>query len=121
MARRKTVYEKRPKRRRHVESILKSKFNGVAICCYCGKVIEREAVTLDHIVPVSKGGTDRIGNMALCCATCNNKKGDDEWEPKYRTLTDLPPERRPPKIKRPWRSRKTVPELGTIGDMWPSS
>ena len=120
MARRKTVYEKKPRKRRYVEAVLKNKFNGVAICGYCGEAIADDEVTLDHVVPVSKGGTDRVKNMVLCCTTCNNKKGDKEWEPKYRTLKDLPPERRPPKKRRPSR-RRTAPVLGTIGDVWPDS
>ena len=32
--------------------------------------------TIDHIVPLSKGGTDKIENMQAACARCNAEKGD---------------------------------------------
>lgn len=111
MARRKTLYEKHPHRRREVEGKLIKRFNGIAICAYCGIEAEGEDVTLDHVIPVSRGGTDRMSNMVLCCAKCNTKKGNKMWEPKYRKLKDLSPERRPPK--------RTKPPIATVGDAWP--
>ena len=32
-------------------------------------------LTIDHIVPVSKGGTDDEGNLQTLCSICNSKKG----------------------------------------------
>lgn len=32
--------------------------------------------TIDHVVPLSRGGLSTFNNMKLCCITCNNKKGD---------------------------------------------
>lgn len=32
-------------------------------------------LTLDHLVPKSKGGTNRLTNLGLACATCNSRKG----------------------------------------------
>ena len=49
-----------------------------APCAYCGD----EATAVDHIVPVSRGGTRRRGNLAPACASCNFDKLDftpDEW------------------------------------------
>lgn len=50
-------------------------------CFYCGCKLTREidkarSITLDHLVPSSKGGSDRIANLVLCCGPCNRKKGD---------------------------------------------
>jgi 5-methylcytosine-specific restriction endonuclease McrA len=32
--------------------------------------------TIDHQVPLSRGGLSTFDNMRLCCTGCNNKKGD---------------------------------------------
>jgi 5-methylcytosine-specific restriction endonuclease McrA len=42
-------------------------------CQYCGS--ERH-LTVDHVVPRSKGGTDTWDNLVTSCAPCNRKKGD---------------------------------------------
>ena len=42
-------------------------------CQYCGK---GENLTVDHVVPASKGGPWAWENLATACAKCNNKKGD---------------------------------------------
>lgn len=113
MARRRTKFEKCPEKRRKLEAKLIRRFNGVPICGYCGERIAEDQVTLDHIVPVSRGGTDRQDNMILSCISCNQKKGEEEWEPKYKKLTDLPKDKRPSRNDMPPRS------LGTLGDIWP--
>ena len=33
-------------------------------------------IDLDHIVPVSKGGSDELDNLQLLCRKCNGKKSD---------------------------------------------
>ena len=43
-------------------------------CAYCGATdVPLEA---DHIVPKSRGGTDRVSNLTLACSACNRAKGD---------------------------------------------
>ena len=32
--------------------------------------------TLDHMMPLSRGGADRWDNVVACCNTCNGRKGD---------------------------------------------
>lgn len=53
-------------------------------CCYCGVAMLMEAgkfnqhnlCTIDHRLPLSRGGIDHWENVAACCSRCNNRKGD---------------------------------------------
>jgi len=42
-------------------------------CQYCGS---RTTLTIDHIVPRSRGGADTWENLITACVACNNKKGN---------------------------------------------
>jgi len=42
-------------------------------CQYCGR---RGSLTMDHVIPRSKGGDTSWENVVACCATCNRRKGD---------------------------------------------
>lgn len=44
-------------------------------CVYCG---DKENLTLDHVVPRSKGGSNTWDNLLTCCGSCNVKKGDKD-------------------------------------------
>jgi hypothetical protein len=41
----------------------------------CKKCGDWHGLTIDHIVPRSKGGTDELGNLQTLCHSCNSKKG----------------------------------------------
>src|SRR5436305_10327245 len=43
-------------------------------CQYCGGV--RGTLTIDHVVPRSRGGPSSWENIVTCCAPCNRRKGD---------------------------------------------
>lgn len=48
-------------------------------CVYCGSP---EKLTLDHVVPQSRGGPHDDENLVTCCKSCNTKKGartPEEW------------------------------------------
>jgi len=47
-------------------------------CAYCGK--KDVPVQVEHIIPKSRGGTDRVSNLTLACKTCNVKKGNQTAE-----------------------------------------
>ena len=49
-------------------------------CAYCGS---EENLTLDHITPRSKGGSDRVTNVLCACKECNNSKGHQMWSDWY--------------------------------------
>jgi 5-methylcytosine-specific restriction endonuclease McrA len=54
-----------------------------AKCYYCQTPLTREAVTMDHIVPISRGGRSTKGNIVPACKKCNALKKDMtvvEWE-----------------------------------------
>ena len=42
-------------------------------CVYCGST---KKLTIDHVIPKSKGGKDTWKNLVTCCDKCNNKKGN---------------------------------------------
>ena len=52
------------------------------ICHYCRVKFPPQDLTMDHIVPLSRGGKSTKGNIVPCCKTCNNKK-------KYLTPVDM--------------------------------
>lgn len=48
-------------------------------CCYCGAgVTEGAQLTLDHIQPYSKGGSNHERNLITCCNKCNSSRGNRE-------------------------------------------
>jgi hypothetical protein len=42
-------------------------------CVYCGS---KSRLTIDHLIPRAKGGTNTWKNLVTCCGHCNVKKGD---------------------------------------------
>ena len=53
------------------------------ICHYCGGKFPVLELTMDHVVPLSRGGKSSKGNLVVCCKTCNNLKKTllpIEWE-----------------------------------------
>lgn len=44
-------------------------------CCYCGKTCVKHG-TLDHRIPIARGGLATVGNLALACGFCNRSKSD---------------------------------------------
>jgi 5-methylcytosine-specific restriction endonuclease McrA len=56
---------------------LVNRFGGC--CAYCG---EKKILTLEHVVPISRGGRHSAGNIIPACFTCNSSKRDrfiTEW------------------------------------------
>ena len=61
-------------------------------CAYCGKKIEFDDMTIDHILPQSKGGKDTVENTIPSCQLCNNQKADrsvEEFREFISNLTDV--------------------------------
>ncbi|MGI6497142.1 MAG: HNH endonuclease [Kiritimatiellia bacterium] len=44
------------------------------VCRYCGREVPPGELTMDHVVPVSRGGRSTRGNVVPCCPACNKAK-----------------------------------------------
>lgn len=44
------------------------------VCAYCGAQVGARALTMDHVVPVARGGRSARGNVVPSCKPCNNAK-----------------------------------------------
>lgn len=52
------------------------------ICVYCQKSFEK--LTLDHVIPLDRGGAHDVSNAVAACGKCNSSKGSkllSEWKP----------------------------------------
>lgn len=53
------------------------------VCYYCGQIKTPKELTMDHIVPISRGGKSTKGNVVSACKACNTAKKQllpMEWE-----------------------------------------
>ena len=56
---------------------------GEGLCYYCGGKTTPAELTMDHVVPLTKGGRSVKNNLVCCCKECNTKKKTmlpQEWE-----------------------------------------
>lgn len=47
---------------------------GLGICYYCNEKFKKEQLTMDHVVPIIRGGKSTRANAVVCCKDCNSKK-----------------------------------------------
>lgn len=52
------------------------------VCHYCEQKFAPQELTMDHVVPLARGGRSTKGNSVPCCKECNSKK-------KYYTPVDM--------------------------------
>ena len=58
-------------------------------CYYCGKPFRPSELTMDHVVPLSRGGKTTKGNVVPACKSCNTQKQQlvpVEWEAYLKTI-----------------------------------
>jgi len=46
-------------------------------CNWCEKEVTREESTVDHVIPLHRGGLDNNNNIVLSCEPCNRERGHD--------------------------------------------
>ena len=49
------------------------------ICCYCHVGFLILNLTIEHIIPLSEGGSNHLDNIDLACKDCNSKKGRESF------------------------------------------
>jgi 5-methylcytosine-specific restriction endonuclease McrA len=83
-------------------------------CQYCGEDMESRRLTMDHVIPRSKGGRTLWNNLVAACNACNSQKGDK-----------IPGKNFPHPLHRPWTPtnadlQKISRELslGNIHESW---
>jgi len=100
------VYDRLPKRR--------VRFNRRNIyardgnrCQYCGRRFPTSELTLDHVVPRSRGGDASWTNMVCACVACNVRKGGrPPWEARMELIRKPAKPRRSPVVKLHLRHEK---------------
>ncbi len=81
-------------------------------CQYCGVRAPTGELTMDHVVPRSRGGGSAWENLVACCIDCNNKKGSRTPDEANMKLA------RPPRPFTMHTSRHLMRMLGKSDDQW---
>ncbi|MDX5346888.1 MAG: HNH endonuclease [Hymenobacteraceae bacterium] len=76
-------------------------------CQYCGS---SRNLTLDHVLPRSRGGTSTWSNLITACSRCNNRKGDRTPEEAGLNLRQKP--------RRPTLAAFLTLHAGPVDDVW---
>lgn len=66
--------------------------NNYGICACCGKRLTTKTMTVEHIIPLSRGGTNDMANITALCYDCNQEKNNTLFLPSgfYHALVDTP-------------------------------
>jgi len=75
-----------------VEKLIRHELNLGFVCPACGvtmtfnseQTTEDNVYTLEHVVPMGKGGPNTIDNIILSCSKCNNEKNTNNYRPETR-------------------------------------
>lgn len=69
--------QKRDKRRKKGYRAIKERMwrDGIRNCHWCGVDLTLETATLEHVIPLARGGLDNDNNRTLACEPCNRKRG----------------------------------------------
>jgi 5-methylcytosine-specific restriction endonuclease McrA len=52
-------------------------------CWWCRHQLPAKSLTLDHIKPISKGGSSSLENLRLACRPCNQSRGNSLYPPEW--------------------------------------
>ena len=81
-------------------------------CQFCGRTLPAHELTLDHVIPRSRGGRTDWDNLVACCHKCNNLKGDRLPEEAGLKLL------RPPRPFTLHTSRQIMRMMGRSDERW---
>jgi 5-methylcytosine-specific restriction endonuclease McrA len=81
-------------------------------CQYCGRVLQTQEYTLDHVIPRSQGGLSTWDNLVLACVRCNKYKAGNTLAESGMKLLAVPkqPKRNDPKFNFKLHIHKLRPE-----------
>src|SRR6476660_7170087 len=82
-------------------------------CQYCGIVLTAAELTLDHVIPRSRGGLSTWENLVACCHDCNRRKGNQLLS----ELTDMKLQREPRSFSL-HTSRHIMRMIGSADPSW---
>lgn len=71
-----------PKQKRAKKANLILEFGSKCFWCECK--LSAENLTLDHLKPKSKGGSNSLENLRLSCSPCNSSRGDSLYPPRQK-------------------------------------
>jgi 5-methylcytosine-specific restriction endonuclease McrA len=66
------------------------------VCHYCGRQVGAEQLTMDHVIPVVRGGRSTRGNVVPACRACNQSKRAQTPAEMILESLRLPEEAEPP-------------------------
>lgn len=58
-------------------------------CYLCQKELDAKSFHLDHLIPVSRGGSNEPNNLAVACPSCNKSRGNRIEEAQLRKILEL--------------------------------
>lgn len=71
-----------------------------APCCHCLREFDFNELTIDHIIPKSRGGSYKLSNLVVACAPCNNDRGDLNFD-EFNQFKRKNPDRKFPRVRKP--------------------
>ncbi|MEO8602691.1 MAG: HNH endonuclease signature motif containing protein [bacterium] len=82
-----TIKRERAKARELRESPWWQRRRALGVCHYCAAQVGAKALTMDHLVPIIRGGRSTKGNLVAACKPCNDAK-------KYKLAFEFDPAKR---------------------------
>jgi 5-methylcytosine-specific restriction endonuclease McrA len=69
-----TIRRERAKARELRASQWWKRRRAAGVCHYCGRQVGAKGLTMDHVVPLIRGGRSNKGNLVPACKECNDRK-----------------------------------------------
>lgn len=83
------------------------------ICAHCGKKLKTNTMTVEHVIPIMRGGTNSIENLTALCEECNSMKDNLIYLPQsfYMAIMGTSRYEQMEKMVRDWYREKMTEEL----------